>query len=96
MSPKPGFETVASVQANRLLPARYGTLDHPGDGFSFDIYTQVARALRTGLYFAVGQPGTLACGDLIEIVRRGDGPKVRDIVSDTYGIAPELPGIETL
>jgi Alpha/beta hydrolase domain len=29
-------------------PARYGTLEHPGDGFSFDIFTQVARALRTG------------------------------------------------
>ncbi len=27
-------------------PARYGTLSHPGDGFAFDIYTQVARAVR--------------------------------------------------
>jgi hypothetical protein len=27
-------------------PARYGSLDHPGDDFSYDIYTQVARALR--------------------------------------------------
>ncbi len=29
-------------------PARYGTLKHPGDGYSLDIYTQVARAVRTG------------------------------------------------
>ncbi len=29
-------------------PTRYGSLDHPGDGFSFDIYTQVARAVRSG------------------------------------------------
>ncbi len=29
-------------------PARYGTLEHPGDGFSYDMFTQVARALRTG------------------------------------------------
>ena len=29
-------------------PARYGSLRHPGDGFSFDIFTQVARALRRG------------------------------------------------
>jgi hypothetical protein len=29
-------------------PARYGSLQLPGDGFSFDIYTQVARALRHG------------------------------------------------
>ena len=27
-------------------PARYGSLNQPGDGFSFDIYTQVARAIR--------------------------------------------------
>ncbi len=29
-------------------PARYRSLDHPGDGFSFDIFTQVARAIRDG------------------------------------------------
>lgn len=28
-------------------PERYGDLHHPGDAFSYDIYTQVARALRT-------------------------------------------------
>ncbi len=28
-------------------PARYGALSHPGDAYSNDIYTQVARALRT-------------------------------------------------
>jgi Alpha/beta hydrolase domain len=27
-------------------PARYGDLVHPGDAFSYDIYTQVARAMR--------------------------------------------------
>lgn len=27
---------------------RYGSLVHPGDGYSFDIFTQVARALRRG------------------------------------------------
>jgi hypothetical protein len=27
-------------------PVRYGALSHPGDAFSYDIYTQVARALR--------------------------------------------------
>jgi hypothetical protein len=29
-------------------PARYGSLAHPGDGYSFDMYTQVARAIRSG------------------------------------------------
>ena len=28
----------------KIDPARYGTLEHPGDAFSFDIFTQVARA----------------------------------------------------
>lgn len=28
-------------------PARYGDLHHPGDAFSYDIYTQVGRALRS-------------------------------------------------
>ena len=32
--------------------ARYGTLNHPGDAYSYDIFTQAARALR-------GQPGAL-------------------------------------
>jgi hypothetical protein len=32
----------------KIDPARYGTLEHPGDGYSFDIFTQVARAVRDG------------------------------------------------
>ncbi len=31
-----------------LDPERYGELELPGDGYSFDIYTQLARALRDG------------------------------------------------
>lgn len=27
-------------------PARYGTLDHPGDSFSYDIFSQIAQAIR--------------------------------------------------
>jgi hypothetical protein len=30
-----------------LDPARYGNLHHPGDAFSYDMYTQVARTLRS-------------------------------------------------
>ena len=35
-------------------PERYGSLTHPGDAFSYDIYTQVARALRAGDTPALG------------------------------------------
>jgi Alpha/beta hydrolase domain len=31
----------------RADPARYGSLHHPGDAYSYDMFTQVARALRT-------------------------------------------------
>jgi hypothetical protein len=44
----PGGEGIAGVGLKKIDPARYGTLSHPGDGYSFDIYTQVARALRQG------------------------------------------------
>ena len=44
----PGTENVVGKGLKTLDPARYGSLEHPGDGYSFDIYTQVARALREG------------------------------------------------
>jgi hypothetical protein len=44
----PGGEGIAGEGLSNIDPERYGSLDHPGDGFAFDIYTQVARALREG------------------------------------------------
>ena len=44
----PGTEDLAGKGLKAIDPARYGSLEHPGDGFSFDIFTQVARALRQG------------------------------------------------
>ncbi len=43
----PGSEN-AGRGLKAIDPARYGSLQLPGDGYSFDIYTQVARALRSG------------------------------------------------
>ncbi len=43
----PGSEN-AGKGLKAIDPARYGSLQLPGDGYSFDIYTQVARALRSG------------------------------------------------
>jgi hypothetical protein len=37
----------------KIDPARYGDLSHPGDAYAYDIYTQVARAVRGG----AGLPG---------------------------------------
>jgi hypothetical protein len=44
----PGAEGLAGKGLKALDPERYGTLEHPGDGYSFDIFTQVARAVRAG------------------------------------------------
>ncbi|MBV8302661.1 MAG: hypothetical protein JOZ04_00520 [Acidimicrobiia bacterium] len=42
----PGAEA-AGKGLRGIDPVRYGGLDHPGDGFSFDIFTQIGRAVRT-------------------------------------------------
>lgn len=43
----PGAEAAGLGRGLRAQdPDRYGRLHHPGDAFSYDIYTQVARALR--------------------------------------------------
>lgn len=44
----PGTDGIVGKGLAALDPARYGSLQHPGDGYSFDIYTQVARAVRAG------------------------------------------------
>ena len=43
----PGAD-VAGEGLKKIDPARYGDLDHPGDEYSLDIFTQVARAVRDG------------------------------------------------
>lgn len=44
----PGFEDLVGKGLKAMDPERYGSLKHPGDGYSFDIFTQVARAMRAG------------------------------------------------
>lgn len=60
-------EGVAGKGLRTLDPERYGDLQHPGDAFSYDIYTQVGRALRDpGATDALGglEPGrVLAVGE---------------------------------
>jgi hypothetical protein len=54
----PGAE-VAGLGLKAIDPARYGSLEHPGDGFSFDIVTQIARAVRAGAGMGASHPTTL-------------------------------------
>ncbi|HEX4336150.1 MAG TPA: alpha/beta hydrolase domain-containing protein [Polyangiaceae bacterium] len=44
----PGGESIAGKGLKTIDAARYGSLTHPGDGYSFDIFTQVARAVVAG------------------------------------------------
>lgn len=44
----PASKGIAGQGLRKIDPARYAQLHHPGDAFAYDIYTQVARALRAG------------------------------------------------
>jgi len=37
---------VVSLPLKKVNPARYGTLHHPGDSFSYDIFSQAGQAIR--------------------------------------------------
>jgi hypothetical protein len=52
----PGGEELAGKGLKKIDPARYASLSHPGDGYSFDIFTQVARALRSGSLLSGSKP----------------------------------------
>jgi hypothetical protein len=44
----PGSEAGGAGKGLKAIdPARYGALHHPGDAYAYDIYTQVAQALRS-------------------------------------------------
>jgi len=47
---------VAGKGLRGIDPARYGALDHPGDGFAFDIFTQVGRAVVAGAALSGRRP----------------------------------------
>jgi hypothetical protein len=64
----------------KIDPARYGSLVHPGDGYAFDIYTQVARALRTGGALEGRQPQRL--------IAAGESQSAFALVSYVNGVQP--------
>lgn len=60
----PGGEAVAGKGLKAIDLARYGSLALPGDGYSFDIFTQVARAVRDGDALGKLEPArVLAAGE---------------------------------
>src|SRR5207244_1900706 len=43
----PGIVNVVSLPLKKVNPARYGSLVHPGDSFSYDMFSQVGQAIRS-------------------------------------------------
>ena len=75
----PGAEA-AGKGLKALDPERYGSLEHPGDAFSYDIYSQVARAVREGA----------ALGDLepSQVVAVGESQSAFALVTYVNGVQP--------
>src|SRR6202044_4005687 len=66
-----------------LAPDRYGLLKHPGDAWSFDIFSQVGALLRSPSAAALGVPGT---GRLIAL---GESQSAFFLVTYINAIDPE-------
>jgi hypothetical protein len=81
-----GGDGTAGVGIRHLDPARYGSLTHPGDAFSYDIYTQVARALRDGA----------ALGELVpeRILGVGESQSAFALVTYANGVQPRTQAFD--
>ncbi len=76
----PGSEA-AGQGIKKIDPARYASLQHPGDAYSFDIYTQVARALRAGAPALGGLQPT-------HVVATGESQSAFALVTYINGVQP--------
>jgi hypothetical protein len=75
----PGAEN-AGKGLKAIDPIRYGSLDHPGDGFAFDIYTQVARAVRSGTGLGRSKPK--------RVIAAGESQSAFALVTYYNGVQP--------
>ncbi len=75
----PGSEQQGKGLVN-VDPARYAGLTQPGDGYAYDIYTQVARAVRAGAGLAGLKPQRL--------IAAGESQSAFALVSYYNGVQP--------
>ncbi|HEY4397668.1 MAG TPA: alpha/beta hydrolase domain-containing protein [Acidimicrobiia bacterium] len=75
----PGSEA-AGQGLKAIDPARYGSLEQPGDGFAFDIYTQAARAVRSGAGMAALRPK--------RVIAAGESQSAFALVTYYNGVQP--------
>ena len=74
----------AAVGLRTSDPARYGGLHHPGDSFSYDVYTQIGRALRT----AEGAAAALGPLEPVRILAMGESQSAFRLTSYLNGVEP--------
>jgi Alpha/beta hydrolase domain len=67
----------------RSDPARYGSLHHPGDGYSYDMFTQVARALR-----APGRTDVLRGLRVQRVIALGESQSAARLTTYVDGVQP--------
>lgn len=79
--PGAAADAVVGKGLKGIDPTRYGSLQHPGDAFSYDIFTQIARAIRAG-----GAP----LGDLrpAHVVAAGESQSAFAMVTYINGVQP--------
>jgi hypothetical protein len=75
------------LAAKEWDPVRYGRLQHPGDKFAPDIYTQVGKALRVGAGHALGSQKLKY---LIATGESQSGGFLRDYINSYYDVAWRL------
>jgi hypothetical protein len=69
-------------------PARYGSLQHPGDAFCFDIFSQAARAVRGAGVAGPRVLGPLEAGCLLA---SGQSQSAIHLVTYVNAVAPSVP-----
>ncbi len=90
---------VASQVLKTADPVRYGPLEHPGDAFSYDIYSQVGKAVRADAGAVLGglkptsrhRRGRVAIRDLPHHVRERDRPIGEASTTVTCSMAAPVP-----
>jgi hypothetical protein len=73
---------VAGQGLRNIDAERYGSLSHPGDAYSYDIFTQVARAVRAG------RDGVLGALDPEVVLAAGESQSAFALTTYANGVQP--------
>jgi hypothetical protein len=79
----PAAAGIAGQGLEALDPERYGGLDHPGDAFSYDVFSQVGRAVR-----ATGDGGPLGPLRPERILAVGESQSAFALTTYANGVQP--------